>query len=92
MLFEFRFCIWAVNDGRAGFLGQVKVTRNEIGVEVGLKNIFELSALFFQFFDIGRRLPQGINDHGLPFAFDVVGGFRQTSGIDLFDFHVIWYF
>ncbi len=58
-------------------------------MEVGLENVLQGSAFLLEFFQVGAGFAQGVDDHGLPFAFDVIGCFSQTSGINLFDFH--WY-
>ena len=56
-------------------------------MEVRLEHVFDLCMIPVGPIHIRLYLPQGIEDGGLAFAFDVIGSMRQTTCIDLFDFY-----
>ena len=59
-------------NGCAGFFSKVNVSRNEVGVEMRLKDVFEFAAVFSQFFEVRLGFPQWINDDCFALTFDII--------------------
>lgn len=77
----------AENDRSAGFFGQVDMPRHEVGVKVSFQDVFDPGIVLGCTIEVRLRFAQRVDDDGFAFTFDVVGGFGQTSGIQLFNFH-----
>ena len=78
-----------IHDGCTRFFGQINVAGNEVSVKVGLKNVFELGAIFSQFFEVRLGFAQGVDDDRLSFTFDIICCLSQAAGIDLLYFHAV---
>jgi hypothetical protein len=59
------------------------VAGHEIGVEVGLKDVFDFRAAASCAVEVGLYFAEGVDDGGLAVAFDVVSALRQATRINL---------
>ena len=67
--------------------GQLEVPRQEVGVEVGFKDVLDLCIILTGALDVRPNFPQGVDDGRFPLAFDIIGPLCQAARVDVFYFH-----
>ena len=72
-------------SGVAG--GQLFVAGDEIGVQVGLEDVADADAVLLGRLQVNLDITLRIDDDGLAFRCQQVGGVGQTSQVELFEVH-----
>ena len=78
---------WSEDDGGPGFIRQVQMAAYEICVKMGFENIVDGSPVAVGLIYIRFGFPERINNSRFPIAFNIIRGFCEAAGIDLFNFH-----
>ena len=72
---------------RPGACGQFLMSGNEVGVQVGLKDMVDSYSLLIGGFQINVHIALGIDHHCFPFRRQHVRSVSQTSQAKLFEVH-----
>src|SRR6185436_5427786 len=74
-------------DLRAGALGEIAMTRHEVGVEMGLEHPRDAQPVGLRLFEVHLDVARGIDHHGLAGVADQVRGVREASNVELAEVH-----
>src|SRR6266513_2534618 len=79
--------IGTVNNGCAGFLCKIKMTGNEISMEMRFEDILDFCALALSQLNIFFVITKRINYHSFAVGFNKISCFREAVRIKLFYNH-----
>ena len=74
------------------FFSQIGMSRNEIGMKMCFKDVFNDRSTFFSHIYIRLHFSQGIHYCCLTIAFNVICSLCETAGINLFQYHSFVFF
>src|ERR1019366_4580347 len=80
-------CFFSDVDSRTRACGQLFVSRDEVGVQMGLEDVANLKLLLLRRFQVDLDVTLRIDDDSFAFRFEEIRSMRQTTQIKLFEVH-----